>query len=138
MRRSRIIIIALLLLLIAGAAIVLYVFHKPARNVSGEHAVAVLHAKELLQEFQQDEATATAKYLDKVIEVIGEVSLVQDNPDGSLSVLLRVEGSMAGINCVIPAGEHFSKINQGEFIRLKGVCTGMTMDVVLAKCVLLE
>ena len=79
MKRKKIIIIAIVLIAIISAAFVYnYVFNSEHRNIAEEQASAKVASADLFTEFQTDETSATARYLDKVVEITGKVSLVEE------------------------------------------------------------
>ena len=111
----------------------------PRRNLSRENAVYTLAAKQLISDFKQDEASATAKYLDKAIVVSGEIKSIRvlDNH----SMVFSLEDAMEGISCSIDSADisKFSaKLTQfkiGTKAVFKGRCSGMLMDIQVINCV---
>jgi hypothetical protein len=45
---------------------------------------------------------------------------------------------MGGVICEFEAGALKDIPSQGDNIRVRGICTGMLMDVVLVRCILLN
>ena len=56
-----------------------YVNNKAHRDPTSEQAIAVLTAAELNDRFTQDPTSATAAFLDKVVQVKGELSEIESN-----------------------------------------------------------
>lgn len=114
------------------------IFNKPQRNLLDEEHDYTLNAPALYSEFSDDENNATAKYLSKVLLVEGIVSKVERN-DESLTIFL--EGSdFGGISCRMHNHKSplLKSIKKGDEIRVKGLCSGMLLDVVLTKCRIIE
>jgi len=129
-------------LLIAGAIWIplvlagLYFYNKPHRNAGGLSADASLTAVELYSQFQTNEPDANKKYLDKIIEVTGKVTDVQQQGNSS-SIQLDGGSPAGGINCSIAAdGSRMPLPAKGAAIVVKGRCAGFLMDVNLVDCVI--
>lgn len=132
------------ILLIAGVLVfglvvlAYFIYNKPHKNMERASADIELSATELFTAFETDESTANEKYLDKVLAVTGEVRSVQTNEEGTVTVTLSAGSDMFGVICELDTLSERPKTNfqPGETITLKGICTGMLMDVVLVRCVL--
>jgi hypothetical protein len=96
-------------------------------------------APALLREYNEQEALANKKYNDKVIEVDGEVLRVEAT-DSTKKVTMGEWHSLSGVICEFSSDQksRINKIEPGHHIRVKGVCTGMLMDVILVRCVLMN
>ena len=109
---------------------------KPHQNVSGEDAAASLSAPVLYHEFQSDENAANKKWVGKVIEVSGIVSLVNESAEYvSITLKATTEG---GINCSLLKKDinESDTFKNGDSLFIKGKCTGFLMDVNLVDCVI--
>lgn len=134
MKKIIIIVVGLLLLGIAGA---MFLYHKPHQDISQADPDYIMTSPELFAAFETDEASANEKYLDKIIQISGKVASTTTDEEGQMSITLEGDGLMFGVICKLdglsePKRKDFS---QGEEIRLKGICSGMLMDVVLVRCV---
>ncbi|KOY85954.1 hypothetical protein AD998_07180 [bacterium 336/3] len=133
--KKRIIITSVLAIFLIGVTGIYYVYNKPHRDVKGENAFVTVEAKQLFDEYSKNQQEANKKYLDKVIVVKGvvkEVTLPTDNKGGA-TIVLETGDEMFGISCGFDAKDSQNPA-VGSQIVIKGVCTGMTMDVVLNKC----
>jgi len=95
-----------------------------------------LESKQLFTEFDQNENAANQKYLGKVVLVHGRVADKAVDAKGATSLIL--EGSeMAGVGCQFDKSvtKEIEQVKKGQVISVKGICTGMLMDVVLVDCV---
>ena len=99
-----------------------------------------LAASLLYEEFETGEEAANTKYMDKVIQVTGTVAEILLNNEGDINLVLREEEDFSGIHCSFGKGEQekLSSVKTGDEVTVKGFCTGMLMDVVLNRCVLVE
>jgi hypothetical protein len=125
--------------LIAAFGAIYYVFNMPRRNLSRENAVYTLTAKQLISEFKNGEATATAKYLDKAIAVSGEIKGIRtlDNH----TVVYSLEDEMEGVSCSVDSADavrnslKLTRFVKGSIVSFKGRCSGMLMDIQMINCV---
>jgi hypothetical protein len=121
-----------------GAAVVAYlIYNKPHQNMDKATADIQITASELLSAFESDESAANAKFLDKIVAVTGEVRETSTTEEGVTTIVLDTGSAMSGIVCELDTLTEHPKTDfqPGETITVKGVCTGMLMDVVLVRCV---
>lgn len=124
------IIIALVIIGATGGGVGFYMFNKPLESTMSMKADYSLEPGVLLVAFEEDEAAANTKYLDKVIEVKGQVQKVE-KADDKIAVYLETDNLMSSIIFQMEdVGVQFEK---GEEVTLKGICTGYLMDVVLVR-----
>lgn len=130
------ILLILLPVVLIGLAAAYFIYNKPHKDIQGSDADLQMTATELYQDFDTDEAAANTSYLDKLIAVTGQIKEVTNDDEGT-SVHLETEGGMFGVICQLdPLSEHKrTDFAVGETVTLKGICTGMLMDVVLVRCV---
>ncbi len=124
-------------LLIGAVSIGLMMYYKPHPNILKAEADFQLSALALYEAFDQDEEAANSQYLDKIIEVSGTVKSSSTDENGILSFTLDSGNELAGIICQM---DHLTQhknldFKPGSKVSLKGICTGILMDVVLVRCV---
>lgn len=127
----------ILLIFAIGGLVGFYMYNKPHKNMTSAEIDVKMNAPQLFEHFEKDESLANQKYLDKVIEVSGLVTAVNVEKDGTTSVTLDTDNSMFGIICQMDNLSKHKRTNfkTGEQVKLKGICTGMLMDVILVRCV---
>jgi hypothetical protein len=113
-----------------------YLFHKPHKGIANKEAEFTMESKTLFNEFSNDEDSANKKYNGKVVCVYGHVADRAIDAKGTFSLILE-GGDLAGVGCQFDKSvlAEMQKVKKGEVLRVKGVCTGMLMDVVLVDCV---
>lgn len=123
--------------LVAGGIYVYVLFNKAHRDVTKEKAVQ-LSPQNLFDAFKTNEASANAKYLDKVIEMKGEVAEVITNQEGKLVVNFKTNDPFFVINCTFKTNP--GPLQPGMTITFKGICTGYIPDanVVINEGVLIK
>jgi hypothetical protein len=139
LKTFRIIVWIFLIGLVVGVSGVYYVFNMPRRNVSSEKAVYTLDAKQLIADFRKDESSATAKYLDKAIEVKGEIKSIRTLDNHSM--VFSLEDEMEGVSCTVDSADavnysaKLTLLTKGSTGSFKGRCSGMLMDIQVINCV---
>jgi hypothetical protein len=141
------IFISLLVAIVVIGAAVYYVFNKPHRNVVKEEPTFSLTSDQLLADYDKDTSSANRKYLDKVIQLKGQIFDMIIDQQGGVVIVLNDGKSMFGITCTISdnSKEASKKYQKGKEISLKGICTGGTVDpdfggaaVTMNKCEIVE
>ena len=126
-----------LILIILGIIGVFYYTFQPHKNVSALKSDFKLSAKELFQQFDQNEISSNRKYIDKVIEVNGKV-LDAKKTDTSANIQLATENEKGTINCsfILKKEEAFQLPLINSNIIIKGRCSGFLTDVNLVDCII--
>lgn len=108
-------------------------YNQPHTETAGSVADYVITPSDLLQAYEADEDAANKKYLDKIIQVEGVVKAYNFVDSGG-SLTLETGSEMSAIICEFESGNNISKIKIGETVKIKGICTGKLMDIVLVRC----
>ena len=126
----------LLVIACLGSITGFYLYNKPVKSTASKSVDVAIQAADLFNEFAADENVANKKYLDKIISISGVVTNVADE-EGLTIVTLKTTSDMFGVICKIEASDNKAKsLKTGDEVRVKGVCTGMLMDVVMVRCVI--
>ena len=135
---TRLILIFLAIILIASGSIYA-VKEYSSKPIGTENLKSVFHlqASKLIGQFEQEEANATAKYADKVITIYGPVASINIT-DSSSAVFVGSPNGESSVICQFDR-EHIKdvyKLKPGYLVKIKGVCAGFLMDVIMIRCVL--
>lgn len=131
---KKFLIIGLAVALAIGFIVWKITFKKADTSVQDKKADVEILASNLLSEFETNESAANTKYLDKIIVVEGIVADVKKDTSG-VSVYLKEPESMSGVLCGFNKNTQIPhEIKVGETLKIKGVCNGYLMDVLLNKC----
>lgn len=136
---KKFILLATVLIWTALGAFAWYYVNRPTGNIASTRADFTVTSSAFYNQFDENEETANQQYLGKVIEVSGKVQEVSLDENGDLS--LTLDGNeMFGVICRMNGDgrDIAKKINKGDGIKVKGVCSGKLMDVVLVNCSLLN
>ena len=122
-----------LIITVTGGFVGYKMWNKPHRNVAAARSITVTAAT-LAAGYESNETSANAQYLDKVLEVNGEVATVSANQKGKTVITLK-GSDMSGIICTVE-GALTATIKPGAAVVIKGICTGYLTDVVLVRCII--
>jgi len=134
-KKLKIFLIAILVFIVCGAAVAYVIWNKPQRNVENEKGIEVTSAQ-LVNDYQANEATANAKYLDKAIQVTGTIAEIKNNQDGNSTITLASDDAFTGVFCTLK--QNTTNLNSGASVTIKGICSGMLTDVRLREAVIVK
>ncbi|TMM28998.1 hypothetical protein FDT66_11465 [Polaribacter aestuariivivens] len=137
--KAKKIILSILILAVLGSIIAYKIYNKPHINVADENADITISASTILADFSSDETTANKKYLEKIIQVKGQVSDVSLS-NGKGIVTLQTDDDFGSVICHLTDKEStkISEISKGQELIIKGICTGFLMDVILVKSIIIN
>ncbi|MEM1121831.1 MAG: hypothetical protein AAGJ18_15375 [Bacteroidota bacterium] len=112
----------------------------PKASSQGKTADFTLPATELYQAFEQDEEGSNGKYIGKIVQVTGTITEISEDEQGAPVILLAGVDGFGGVLCTLEASqaEKAAKKDLDDAVTIKGVCTGMLMEVVVNKGILVE
>ncbi len=127
----------ILLLTVVGGVGFYFYSNKPHKNMTKAAVEMQLSSIQLFADFENNEEEANGKYLDKIMEVSGKVKEISLDEEGRTSITLESGSEMFGVICQLDNLTKHARTNfkEGEEIKLKGICTGVLMDVILVRCV---
>jgi hypothetical protein len=123
---------SVLIIVITGGFVGYKMWTKPHRNVAAAKGITVT-AAQVATAYESSEPAANSKYLDKVLEVTGNIHDISKNQKGETVVTLN-GSDMSGVICTLE-GTAQAPVKPGAAITLKGICTGYLTDVVLVRCI---
>jgi hypothetical protein len=135
LKRGRKIFMVLIVLIVAGIGYGLYVWNKPHRDVKDEKGILITAAA-IFDSFVVNETRANTLYLNKAIQVTGEVAEVKKNQDDQTVVYLKTNDPMFGVNCTFK--EDPGPLEKGTTITFKGICTGYLSDVIINQGIIIK
>jgi hypothetical protein len=132
------IILLITILAIAAAALGYYYYTKPRAGVSGMKPEFAFNAAALYETYAADENAANAKYLGRVLEVSGIVKALETDDRGTMNVSLESGDEMGAVSCQFEKKDQMPELKAGDAVVLKGICSGLLMDVVLVDCEIIK
>ncbi|MDP2174397.1 MAG: hypothetical protein Q8K70_00655 [Bacteroidota bacterium] len=130
----------LLVILIAAIAGYLYINEASKENdpTKSKESIAI-SVNELCDLFVNNEDSANALYLSKVIDIKGAVSKIENN-DNRYSLYLNNSDGTTSISCEMDTtqNEKIKLLKQNQEVNIKGYCIGMLIDLELNKCRIID
>ena len=116
------------LIFMAGIGYGVYIWNEPPRDVANEKGIEIT-ATAIFDSFTQNEANANTLYLNKAIQVTGEIAEIKKNQAGQTVVYLKSDDPVFGVNCTFKNDP--GPLQKNAAITFKGVCTGFLDDVII-------
>jgi hypothetical protein len=123
-----------LVIAVAGILYALILFNKKHVDTSKAKPDFVITAITLQKEFEDNEKIASAKYINKILEVSGTIASITPADSSHLNISLKTGSDMSSVICTFPLAGNENRFKSGEEIRLRGECSGFLMDVLLNNC----
>ncbi len=121
-KKTKKIILITIIVIIAATTVVGYLmWNKPHKDVKDAASVKIT-AVELYNIFITDSAKARASYVDKIVQVSGEITQVSLNQQAQQVILIKTAVAGASINCTME--EKAVGLKAGDNIMVKGICSG--------------
>jgi len=129
--KNKIIIIIAIIAAIAFSAYY-YIFVYSSNNhrqVQSETGI-VITSDSLVAKYQADENLANSLYLNKAVVVTGNLLSIDKNQEGKTTLVLGRADSFSNVSVTMISNSPITQ-KVGEFITIKGLCTGALSDVVI-------
>jgi hypothetical protein len=134
--KQKVIIGALIAVVLGAIGVWFFIFYAPThfkRDVADEKGIQ-LTAAALVKAYQENESNANALYLDKPLEIKGEISETKVDQVGNTTLTLKSEDAFASVFCTLKKAD--PSLKPGQPITVKGICTGFLSDVVLKDAII--
>jgi hypothetical protein len=137
----KIALFVVLVIAISGILYGLYLFNLKHPDTAKAKPDFVITSTVLQKEFEDNEKAASAKYINKILEVTGIIVSVTPVDSANTNISLNTGNNVSSVICTFPVLDH-SKIKIGEEITLHGECSGFTqlfpgeppLDVLINNC----
>ena len=134
-KNLKIALIAIIIIALAGAAAGFYMYNLKPKDLGKVKPDLIVTASELQSAFEENETAAALKYVNKIVEVSGEVGSVEPGENNSVNISLKTNSSFSSVICTFPTGVGSGRVKEGSQISIRGECSGYLMDVLLNNCV---
>jgi len=121
---------------LAGILAGLYMYNMKQKDMAKTKPDFVISATNLQKEFEDDETGASAKFVNKVVEVTGIISSVKPTENNGISVTLLTGSDFSSVICTFTVVKDAEMLKQGKEITIRGECSGFLLDVLLNNCVI--
>jgi hypothetical protein len=128
------------ILILAVIGFGFFYINQSKKGIDGIHAEFNISPEKLVQEFETNEEIANKKYLDKIILIEGKINSISTREDGPTTIVMNASNPMNSVSCELnkKESEKYLTIKNGDIIKIKGICSGLLMDVVLVDCVIVN
>ena len=128
-------------IILVAAVYGIYQYYKPHKNIKTAKEDIEVTAPNLYAEYTEHEGKANEKYLNKLILISGVIAYISVDNSENVNIYLNVgtEG-IGSVSCNFNPSDGAKALNYsvGNQVKIKGICAGYAMDVVLNKCVIVE
>ncbi|MGB8492475.1 MAG: hypothetical protein WCE64_15580 [Bacteroidales bacterium] len=122
---------------IVGIGTAIYFFNMQHRDLGKVKPDFTITAVDLQKAFEDNEAAANTRYVNKVLEVSGVIASLKPGENNSLSVFLKTGSDLSSVICTFQQGTALSGFKPGDAITIRGSCSGYLTDVLLNDCALM-
>jgi hypothetical protein len=123
---------------VAGIGTGIYLFTLPPKDLNKAKPDFIITAIDLQKAFEDNETSATAKYVNKILEIEGEVESVKTGEASVFNVTLKSGSDLSSVICTFPAATEPAEFTVGTKVIVRGECSGFLMDVLMNNCVLIK
>lgn len=135
---AKIVLLSAFILALTGIMMGVYMYNKPHKDIRSVKPDYVIKAEDLQKEFGANESAASAKYLNKIVEVTGTITYINANEEKILSITLKTGDQISSVICSPGETIKPGKLTPGRNVTVRGEMSGYLMDVVLNNCVIIN
>jgi hypothetical protein len=129
---------AVLLIALVSILTALILFNKKSPDLAKVKPDYSVTSVDLQKSFDDNEKLASAKYINKIIEVTGKISSINPPQNNIISLSLATENDLSSINCIFALSTDPEVLNLGNTVTIRGECSGFLMDVLMKNCIIVE
>lgn len=133
------VLIGLLVVFLIFLVAVVYIYNKPHRDVVDEKATYSLTLEQIQNEFSENEAEASKKYFNQVVELSGKLTSLNDGGNGRYDFVITSNGKVANGEIVQISPDQKELIEKEVLV--KGLFIGyddLLEEIQLSECTLKE
>lgn len=126
-----------LLALVVGLIYCYNEFQKPAqKDVTELEVAAVLNTDDMIQLFKEDKQTASDALVEQVVQVQGEIKEISFINDRYTILLKSKNFTKSFVMCEMASKNlNIENLAVGDTLKLRGICKGYLLDVIMLNCV---
>jgi hypothetical protein len=134
----KIVLFVVFFLALGGILAALYFYNLKAKDLHKVRPDFVTSSTEFQKAFEADEKAASAKYINKIVEVSGEIASARRGEKNTMNVSLKTSSDLSSVICTFPIVLDTTILKTGNQITIRGECSGFLMDVLLNNCVVVR
>ena len=131
-------LLAITIVGLSGIFAGVYLFNEQHRDLRSSTPDFEITAIGLQKAFDENEAAAASKYVNRIIEVTGTVQSVKSGEQNIASISLQTGSIFSSVICTFVSKSDLSGLVPGTQVTVRGECSGFLMDVLLNNCVLIK
>jgi hypothetical protein len=116
----------------------LYLYNKKSPDLAKVKPDYIVTSVDLQKSFEENEKLASAKYINKIIEVTGKIRSVNPPKNNIISISLSTDNDLSSINCTFAESIDPEALNPGNTVTIRGECSGFLINVLLKNCIIIE
>ena len=139
--------------LIGVVLVAFYIYKEYTRtnkDLSKLKADIKITAVDLIRAFEVSDSTANKNFIDKIIDVTGNVKVLEKDDSGGYTIVLGDIASLSSVRCLVDSNHrsNASLLQQNSTITIRGMCTGfkknellgenLGSDIELTRCVVIK
>jgi len=125
-------------LALAAIGVSLYLYNLKPKDLAKVKPDYVITSDDLLKPFEENEAQANSKYINKIIEVEGTVGSIVAGENNSINVSIKTYSDFSSVICSFSSKDDIDGLKAGTLVTVRGECSGYLMDVLLKNCALVK
>jgi hypothetical protein len=137
--RVKVLVYGLLLIAVIGGLASIYIIFTKSGNIDVSNIENVEHVEveEVIAMFKKDQEKANAEFIEKIIEVEGEIKEISFLNDRHTIILNSKSFTQSFVMCDMSPLENdkINKLTVGDTVVLRGVCKGYLLDVIMLNCI---
>lgn len=131
-------LLAITIVGLSGIFAGVYLFNEQHLDLRSTAPDFEISATGLQKAFDENEADAASKYVNRIIEVTGTVQSVKSGEQNIASISLQTGSIISSVICTFVSKSDLSGLVPGIQVKVRGECSGFLMDVLLNNCVLIK
>jgi hypothetical protein len=134
----KIVFLIVLLIAIGGLFAGLYLYNLKPKDLQKAKPHYSISAVDFQKAFDENEKAASARYINKIIEVSGTIGSVKTGEKNTFNVTLITGNELSSIIGTFHNISDTTVFKTRNQIIIRGVCSGFLMDVLLNNCVVVK
>jgi hypothetical protein len=126
------------LIAVGGILAALYLYNLKTKDLQKVKPDFVMTSSVLQKAFEDDEKGSSEMYINKIVEISGEIIAITGGERSSWNISLQTGSDFSKVTCTFLFVKDPGVFILGEQITVKGVCSGVLSDVLLNNCVIPE
>jgi hypothetical protein len=136
--RIKIVLAVVLIITLAGIGAAVYLFNLEHKDLHRVNPDFITTASDLQKAFEENEVSATSKYVNRIVEVNGIIESIKTGEENVLNVTLKTGSDFSSVICTFPDATYQANLISGNQVTIRGECSGFLMDVLLNNCILVK